>query len=154
MLTMMEVDGTVFSENDDGMGDYNAECVVYLAGGSTYRVKAEFYGSDAGSCTLLVKPPIDVPAGGGQFNVTAAQGFEFVPGQSGTWELRTSDNGGGDPFLFIYDIELNNLGSDSDSGGDNNALLSINLTAGETYYVYAGFYELGPITYTMTVTRR
>ena len=151
-LTLYEADGTVIADDDDGMGDMNAELVVYLFAGVRYNVRAEFYNDVSGSYSIVIKPPAMIPDDGGNIAVTAAQGFLFTPGKSGSWEFRTSNNGNFDPFITVYDADGNIIGDDDESGGDMNALLTVNLKAGETYNIYAGFYDNGPATYTLSVT--
>jgi len=154
MLAMYEPDDTLIIQNDDALPGYNSEVTEYLVSGTTYYVQALFYGGPSGRCSIFVKPPETIPAAGGSINVTASQGYLFTPSQSGTWEFRTSNNGTFDPFLIIYDQSGVIIGSDDDSAGDSNAILILDLTAGETYDIYAGFYQEGPAKYTLNVVRR
>lgn len=156
MLTIYEEAGIFIMRDDDGLGDafYNSELVVYLTVGTSYIVQASFYGGASGRCTLTVKAPIAVPDAGIEMSVNASQGYIFTPSQSGSWEFRTSNNGAYDPFLIVYAPDGSQLGNDDDGAGNKNALLTLDLQAGETYDIYAGFYESGPAYYDLSIVRR
>jgi len=151
MLAMYEPDGALILQNDDSLSGYNAELTVYLVSGTTYFVQASFYGGASGSCAIFLKPPEIVPASGGVLSVSASQGLLFTPSQSGIWEFRTSENSFYDPFIIIYDQNGVIIGSDDDGAGDKNALLRLSLNAGETYDIYAGFYQNGPAPYMLSI---
>jgi len=153
-LAIYTSDGNYISHDDSmgGMMTNNAKLVVYLSEGTQYIVVAAFTGSDTGRCSIVVKPPQEIPSSGGNLNATAPQGYLFTPNQSGVWTFRTSNNGRYDPLLTIYDSSGIIIGTDDDSGGDSNAMISIELVAGELYDVYAGFHWLAPAQYTISVT--
>jgi len=101
-------------------------------------------------------PPQTAPelsGNGGEVRITEAIDIKFTPGESGMWTLRTSDNGNSDPTLMVYDNNGNFVGFDDDSGGDFNALLFLDLEAGRTYTITAGFFfDDGTGSYTLTVS--
>jgi len=101
--------------------------------------------------TALV-PDSVIDGSGGEFHVKGATLFEFIPTNSGRWEFRTSDNGNSDPFLELFTIDGSIHEHDDDSGGNYNALLVVNLEAGETYFVLARFFGTGTGSYTLTVS--
>ena len=79
--------------------------------------------------------------------------MEFTPSQSGVWEFRTSDNGGSDPYLWLYDWNGSLIVEDDDGVGDSNALISLYLESNRTYTIVAGFfYDDDPGSYTLTVS--
>ena len=91
---------------------------------------------------------------GGRVIITEETKLEFTPGESGFWELRTSDNDDCDPQLTLLDSNGTQITYDDDGGGGFNALIIIYLDAGHTYTVVAGFYEFDDRTgsYTLTVS--
>jgi hypothetical protein len=86
--------------------------------------------------------------------LNASQGLLFTPSQSGTWEFRTSNNGSSDPFLIVFAPDGSQLGNNDDGAGNKNALLTLELTAGETYDIKAGYYGSGPAQYDLSIARR
>ena len=89
--------------------------------------------------------------GGGEIRINRSDEIEFTPDTSGGWVISTSNNGGSDPYLELYDSRGNYLAYDDDSGGDYNALMIVILNAGETYTIHAGFYNSGEGTYMLNV---
>lgn len=61
----------------------------------------------------------------------------FVPEKSGYYNFRSSDNGNGDPIIWIYDVN-GSLASNNDNGydGDRNFDLTVNLEKGKSYAIY------------------
>ena len=149
-LTLYDHDGDFYSDDDDGMGDYNALLIVYFDEGEPGSIEAGFALGGEGYYELVVKPPETLPGSGGTFVVDAPQTFVFTPDRSGTWVFETSD-GADDPFIEIFD-ESGNVWEDDDSGSGLNAKLSIELVAGERYHINASFKMRGPTTYTLTVS--
>jgi len=154
IMTILTPNGSVILQDDNGMGDLNSRLIVFLDRAVTYTVIVLFAEDEAGSASVIAKAPLEIPSDGDEINVTAPQGFIFTPDQSGDWEFRTSNNGAHDPTLDLYDYSFNLIASDDDSADGYNALISFSLDAGETYYLYAGFYEFGPVDYVLTAIRR
>jgi len=128
-----------------------------LIGGNTYIISAGFYGAP-GSYVLFVTNPVIIPGGGGSVMVEGPSGFHFTPDSSGTWEIRTSNNGQSDPYSQIWEFRADSIGYDDDSGDGYNVLLAVDLTAGQTYDILVGFFAGdaagGPGSCTMTITKR
>jgi len=151
-LTLYNRYGDGYADDDDGMGDYNAMLIVFIEEGIPGSIEAGFAeGSIEGYYELVVKAPETLPDGGGIFVVEAPQAFAFTPDRSGTWVFSTSENGGGDPFIQVFD-ESGDMWEDDDGGDGFNAFLSVELIAGERYHINASFATLGPTTYTLTVS--
>jgi len=150
-LILYDQDGQEYADDDDSMGDYNALLIVYFDEGEPGFIEASFYGTGSGYYELVVKGPERLPDSGGAFTVEAPQAFVFTPDKTGTWDIVTSNNGSGNPFIQFFD-EYGNVYEDNDSAGDSNAMLSLDLVAGERYHVLASFAALGPITYTLTIS--
>ena len=149
--------GSLIAQDDDSGGSLNALMTVSLNAGSTYTVRAGFYSTGTGSYTLTVTPPSQTSSGsisgsGGQVNVYGTTRYSFTPNQSGVWMFRTSNNNG-DPYLWIYNSNGSLIAEDDDNGGSLNALIYVNLNAGSTYTVVAGFYGNGTGSYTLSVGR-
>ena len=158
VLFLYNPDGTLVQYDDDSMGDYNARLCVYLYTETTYTVVVLFYDEDTGDVgmgpgdtTVYAIAPEEIPSDGGEAVVTAPQGFLLIPEKTATYEFRTSENGEGDPMLELYDSDINLIAEDDDGGEDGNSIIRIELKAGESYSLFASFYGLGPITYTLTV---
>jgi len=159
-LLLRNPDGSGVQSDDDSMGDRNARLYIYLFPGTTYTVEVYFYDpltdlyDGWGEATVFAKPPDYIPPEGGESMITAPLAFLFIPDKTGIYEFYTSDNGTGDPYLELYDSEINLLASDDDSAGDLNALISIELTAGEAYHLFASFMGIGPIDYVLHVDKK
>jgi len=135
-------------EDDDGAGGYDAVIVSELNAGTEYTLIVGFYDeTNDMSCMLTVeyKGVADlfrqIPSSGGEIRVNGLMDFSFIPDKTGVWEFRTSDNGGSDPVLSIYDEDYEYIAGDDDNGGDDNALMNVTLEEGTTYHVIASFYS-------------
>lgn len=140
-LLISEQNGYNIGGNDDGGDGYNALMTVPLTAGEIYNLEVGFFSNYTG-CTLSVSmvPQIDIPTAGGSISVNGPTAFLFTPDQSGIWVFLTAENGGGDPFLTVYDADGVFMMRDDDSGGNSNARITINLRAGMTYLILASFY--------------
>ena len=152
-LQLLDSRGDVIDYDDDGAGSYNALIIASLDSRETYIISAECYSGSSGMYMLNVTFPSELPASGGNVSVDGPTVFAFTPGQSGTWQLRTSDNGNSDPYLSLFNSDGYQIDYDDDGAGDYNSLIVIDLTAGQTYGIFAGFYGSGTGTYTLSVTR-
>lgn len=152
-LQLFDSRGDLIGYDDDGAGDANALIVLLLDSDEIYTISAECYADSQGVYLLNIITPTEIPSSGGDIPVVRSSVFSFVPNRSGTWEFRTSDNGGSDPYLVLYDANGNILDYDDDSAGDLNAIVGLSLNAGEVYGIYAGFYGSGSGSYTLSVTR-
>ena len=108
----------------------------------------------AGHSAEFGYPSARMPRNGGVFTVSETTEFIFRPDQSGMWLFLTSDNGGSDPYLEILNSEGIQLDFDDDSAGDYNAIIQIYLIAGDTYYLYAGYFDCYDADFTLTVSLR
>lgn len=139
MLELYGPDGNLIAEDDDGWGDRNSIIVERLEGGVEYTLKGDLWDSSSGEFTLNFKPPYLIPAGGA-VRVNDITVFVFTPASTGVYTLATSDNVNCDPMVDVYNVNGYYLDGDDDSGGNFNALLNIELQAGETYYIIVQFY--------------
>jgi len=147
--------GGLIWEDDDSGGSSNALITWVLRAGAEYRLIARNWSShDTDGFTLTVQQlnPIAISGDGASVQVDGTTFFVFIPNSSGMWEFRTSDNGGSDPKLHIYDADGVELYDDDDSGGDSNALINARLESGTTYYVRATFFWGDEGRYSLTVT--
>jgi len=57
----------------------------------------------------------------------------------------------------LYDYNINKIADDDDGGEGYNAFISIELEAGETYFLVAGFFQEeyleNPVTYKLNIKR-
>jgi len=139
--------------DDDGGDDFNAIVTVLMEAGVTYTIRVRFYEGSSGSCKVSVSPAqtITLPGDGGTVTVNGPTEYLFTPYSSGMWTLRTSDNYSTDPYLEIFDSRSTFITSDDDSAGDYNALIYVELVAGEMYFIRAMFYGSEAGSYTLTV---
>jgi len=162
MLVLYDKNGIVIDSDDDSAGDSNAWLITELNAGEAYILVARNYdANENGRFKLTVNPYTEeplpdvvfggvLPEEGGEFSVVAPAAFEFVPGQTGIWGFRTSDNDC-DPVLTIYDSNGEWVAEDDDSGGKYDAFIIVGLQAGELYYIYATTYEEVSGRYTLSV---
>jgi len=147
--------GGLITEDDDSNGAGNAIILWVLDGGAEYKINARFYSdTDAGSYTLTVRllNADEISSTGGTYQVTEETYFMFTPATAGIWVFETSNNGDGDPKLWIYDENGRYLDDNDDGGEGSNARISIRLTAGTQYFIRAGYFLDFIDTYTLTVT--
>jgi len=157
LLEIYDAAGRLLADDDDGGEGYNALIGIDLVAGQTYKIHARFWASGSGSFMLTgifygshIGSGHDLPSEGGSVIVAGEREFPFTPNRSGTWEFRTSDNGDSDPMLEIYDSNRRLLDSDDDGGDGLNALITINLEAGQTYYIAAKFWWGGTGDFVLT----
>ena len=153
-LELYDSRGDMITYNDDGGDGRNALLTAFMEAGVTYRINAICYAGATGMYVLNVVYPQELPAGNSNTRVDGATVFSFTPNHSGVWEIETSDCGSSDPYLVLYDENGNEIAYNDDGGEGYNSFLSVTLTAGESYGIYAGFYGSGTGSYTLTVTGR
>jgi len=154
-LEVYDANRRMLADDDDSAGNYNARVSVDLTAGQSYIINARFWGGGAGSYMLtatFVGGAQTLSGGGGSVRVNGETEFTFVPNHSGFWEFHTSDNGSSDPILEIYDANRRLLADDDDSGEGYNALVGIDLNAGQTYIINARFWAFGGGSYMLTAT--
>ena len=104
---------------------------------------------------LSASPPdsslIALPGAGGEVFVRGQTRYSFTPDRSGIWQFITSDNSG-DPYLELYGQDGEIIAYDDDGAVGLNSLIVINLDAGSTYVLDAGFYGVGTGSYTLSVS--
>ena len=140
-LEIYDRDNVLIGYDDDGAGGFDAFCGVFFVAGETYRISAKCYADEKGSYTITAQPPETFPGSGGDVRVNGRTAFLFTPDRSGTWTFRTSGNRV-DPWLAVYDA-VERIAYDEYGAGDNHALITVNLTAGEIYDVSVGFWDGG-----------
>ena len=80
---------------------------------------------------------------GEQMTISVSEGeivrLKFIPEESGTYSFTAfSDE---DTCGYLYDADGDRIAMDDESGSGSNFLLTYQLTAGETYYFGAGYYD-------------
>ena len=132
--------GNVQAENDNGWGDYNALIYAFLAPDFTYTIRVTFNNTESGSCVLNVKSPVELSPSGGTIQANGPTGVIFIPAQSGTYEMRTSNSGDYDPYVNVYDpYEL--IAQGDDEAGGLDVLIEVYLEAGVQYELLVGFWN-------------
>jgi len=122
-----EIDGTIednrISFGIDGLG-------------MVFEKNDTFFGPAFGGSSDAVDSVI--PGNGGTIRVdNPPTEFTFMPGQTGLWEFRTSNNEG-DPYLELYGGDYGGIIEDNDDGGEGyNALIQRLLRAGEEFRIVA-----------------
>jgi len=108
-----------------------------MKAGEKYAVTTALEKDASGSFLVRAERPAPLPSVGGAARIERVTVYTFMPSQSGTWEFRTLDAGMADPALNIKDLNEENIGY---GFGEKELLVSVELTAGETYIVLAGYY--------------
>jgi len=77
--------------------------------------------------------------------------FKIVAPVTGRMTIREMQAAGSrlDPYLYVYNSAQRRLASNDDDGQSVNSLVTINVTAGATYYVRAGGYRTSTGAYTL-----
>ena len=128
-------DETIVSVDDDGYVYYNSI--------GTSKVTAVSESGLTAECTVEVKDYPIISLG-----ETAKAGIEtegryayykFIPEKDGYYVFYS--NAEDDTYGYIYDIEMNELTSDDDSGVNNNFKIKYKMNAGETYILAARYYS-------------
>ena len=153
-LEVRDSHGNILQYDDDSGVGLNAIMIFRVDMEIKYRIGVGCYSGESGTYVLNVEYPQELPASGGSIRVNDATVFSFSPNRSGVWEFETTDCGSSDPYLVIYDRNGNVIASNDDDGEGYNSFISMTLTAGETYGIYAVFFESGTGSYTLNVTGR
>ena len=122
--------------NDDSAGNRNALLIIPLAGGKEYILSAGFQ-SNEGQYFLEAKEISAVELQVGSMAVDGISIFSFTPLSSATWEFFTTDSGGSDLRLYLYDSNSNLLTAGNSSADKPNVRITASCAEGETYYILA-----------------
>lgn len=149
--------GNLIAQDDDSGTGYNSLLDVRVVSGATYYVKAAAYGTSTGTYALGLKATSD-DYGNGFSSATAlslaSNGsgsktgkiekpgdqdlFRFVAPISGTMTITQSAYYSQlDSKLVVYNGSREVLASDDNGGGGTNSRVTIDVTAGATYYLKA-----------------
>lgn len=155
VLNVYDMYGYYIAYDDDGGEGLNSLLTIPMVAGAIYLINTGFYDAPGEYTLTISSTPAStaMTASGGSFNVNAPTIFSFAPNRSGLWEFVTS-NSFGDPYLFIYDSNGNLIDRDDDGAGYPDAILSVNLISGNTYYLIATFFSNGTGSYTLNAGRR
>ena len=82
-----------------------------------------------------------IPGRGGDVSVSGPGEFSFTPDSSGMWTIRTILNYDCDPYLTLYDSRGMIIEENDDGSEDGNSFMIVQLDAGSTYTIDAGFYD-------------
>jgi len=138
-LEIFDSRGNLIVSDDDSADGLNASVFVYLIAGFTYTIRAGT-ASGPGGFVVTVDLAQEIPGGGGTLTVYGLTAVVFTPDRSGTWEIRTSNNGDSDPRLLLLDLIGGGMvDADDDSGGGNNALMTTELNAGTIYLIMIAY---------------
>ncbi|MCL1895203.1 MAG: hypothetical protein FWG03_01505 [Clostridiales bacterium] len=153
-LEIIDKVGGFVAKSDGRLGNYNSFIATHLWAGETYTINAVKHTYSAGTpgdYTLTVSLAEAIPGGGGEVRVEEITVYTFVPGRSGEWTFRTSENGDCDPSLVVHDLDSVFIFYDNDGAGDKNALITEHLEAGTLYLVNAYMRPNETGSYTLTV---
>ena len=151
-ITVLDSSGSQIAFDDDSDPHYNAFLMLLLEAGSTYSIRVAFYTGFEGTCMLSVQPAEVLPGDGSESRVRGTAAFAFTPNASGTWAIFTTENDG-DPYLSLYSASGDYITSDDDGGDGYNALLIVDLNAGETYCIQAKNYGYTDDAFTLIVVQ-
>jgi len=153
-LTIYDYYGDYIAHDDDYYDGVNAWLPVWLHEGFSYFLVAGFYTGTQGSYTLNVIAPEVIPGDGVTMRVNGETSLTFIPDESGSWEFRTSDNSRSEPWVQLFDARGNEIEYATSSHRDPNALMVVDLIAGETYTIHCGFWGYDrDYSYTLAIRR-
>jgi len=110
-----------------------AAATQHQPGGSyTANASVTLYAKWLAASSIL---PLASPLGAGIGAAGSTLYFYFTPTVSGTYEFFST--GDSDTYGYLFDVNLNELQRDDNSGTDRNFRISCPLTAGNTYYLGA-----------------
>ena len=148
------------TEHDDIDANSNFQLTYHLVTGQTYYYKARCFGQGIGKYDVRIRAASDVSYLGMNHLITEnsyyiTNDFEtqatylyFIPNVT-TEYLFYSNDSIGDPRFWIYDSNLNLVGTNDDDGGNHNFKLTPTLTADQTYYLVNGHYGSNSGDYTL-----
>ena len=150
---IIDSEGNMIDENDDGGDNSNFRISSVLTGGQTYYLAARYYSSEeTGTIPVVIESNIWDPDVVSDLNeltdwgnidvpvyTDATSYLKFSPEDDGVWTIMSDSYA--DTYVTLYDSYGMVIASDDDSGTDNNFRLSCELTAGETYYYSVRFYS-------------
>ena len=151
-LELYDSDGWYVDSDDDGAGDLNAVFTHELVAGDTYLILARNLGVASDTFILTVSQSAGNRGEGEaaqiyggdveSVRVDAPDELEFTPDVEGIWIIYTTDNGGCDPYLSIYDTDGSLIYEDDDGWGDDyDSMLVVILAEGATYIIDADLWE-------------
>ena len=86
--------------------------------------------------------PVTVP---GTFTATSNNGeysyYSFVAPETATYKIYSSDANGNDTYGLLCNANGKIIEENDQGGGNNQFLITYELTEGETYYIGARYYE-------------
>lgn len=148
------------TEHDDIDANSNFQLTYHLVTGQTYYYKARCFGQGIGKYDVRIRAASDVSYLGMNHLITEnsyyitndvetqATYLYFIPNVT-TEYLFYSNDSIGDPRFWIYDSNLNLVGTNDDDGGNHNFKLTPTLTADQTYYLVNGHYGSNSGDYTL-----
>jgi len=126
---------------------------INLAAGVEYFIEVDTWGHN---CVLFVSPYYQihhfVPGMEVERVVLRETDFSFIPTVSGVWLIETLSFRVVDPYLWLLDASGNIIAHDDDSGSGLDALIKIELAAGDEYTIRAGFLAGSVGRYTLRVS--
>jgi len=156
-LYLFDSNGALLANNDDGLENYNSLIRYYVSSGTTYYLAIQGYGGGAVNSLLTAIPSITgrtaiylnvakhVTVG------TSTIVYEFTAPYTDSYDIYTYDLTSGDPYLELYDSSRNKIAYNDDTNGTYNSLITVNLTAGQKYYIHARSFGQTSSSYTLNV---
>lgn len=148
------------TQHDDIESNSNFQLTYHLVTGQTYYYKARCFSQGIGKYDVRIRAASDVSYLGMNYLVTEnsyyitnyvetqATYFKFIPNVTSEYLFYSCDSSG-DPRFWIYDSNLNLVGTNDDDGGNHNFKLTPTLTTGQTYYLVNGHYGSNSGDYTL-----
>ncbi|MCX7426203.1 MAG: pre-peptidase C-terminal domain-containing protein [Planctomycetia bacterium] len=171
-----DANGHLLAQNDDYGGSQNSQVTIDVTAGTTYFVKAAAHGRTAGAYavqfttsaavaddfpdTIAAAATVELSTNGGatQSGTIEQAGdvdmFKIVAPVSGQMTVTQSATVGSrlDAHVYIYDANGQLLAQNDDYGGTRNSQVTIDVTAGTTYYVEAAAYGRTAGDYTLAIS--
>ena len=160
-LVLYGTDGTVITAADDTASSLNSEILYTATASGVYYLASFDAGSGLGSYVISATRLIDdFPWNTGTSGVVAVGGtgtggiinspgdadlfkVSLTAGTSYTFDLTRTTGGLNNPYLILYDPDINEAAFDDDSGGNLNSRINYTATKTGTYYLGAMDYDSG-----------
>ena len=97
---------------------------------------------------------VDTPTGVSIKATYQMRYFKFTPAATGTYIIASTDNGGSDPYGYLYTSGGTQLEFNDHGNGNSNFKITYTLYAGTEYVIGAGMWSNGTGSYTLAVTQQ
>ena len=156
-LYLFDSNGALLDNNDDGLDNLDSLIRCYVSVGQDYYLAVQGYLGGAVNLALSAIPSITGRSAiflNSPKNVSVGTNtivYEFTAPYTDSYDIYTYNITSGDPYLELYDSSRNKIAYNDDSNGTRNSLITVNLTAGQKYYIHTRSFSHISSSYTVNV---